>query len=168
MALTIGMALMGAMTAVRVASSIGQGYVQKAESDYNATVAEEQGKAIDFQADVDYAQFQRLKGKTLSTSIANVGAMGIGLGGSALAVMLDAQTQIGIDQAVSKFNIQQEKLYKTNEAKLLRIQGRGYRTAGYTNAFSSLLSGGAQYAHYAGIFNETFDDDQGAKKGGKA
>ena len=159
--MSFGAALL-AMSAVSAIASIGQGYVRKSEANYAATVSEEQAKSIQVAKEIDYGQYQRVKGQYLSKSIASIGASGQGLGGSSLAVMLDAQTQIGIDQAIGQFNYEQQRLYKTNEASAYRRAGRNYVTAGYTDAFSSLLMGASKYGLYKG-----FNTDQGAKNAGK-
>ena len=160
--MSFGAALL-AMSAVSAITSIGQGYVKRSEANYAATVSDEQAKSIDVAKGIEYGQYQRLKGKYLSKSVAAIGGSGIGLGGSALAVALDTQTQINIDQAIGQFNYEQEKLYKKNEANAYRRQGRSALSSSYTNAFSTMLMGGSQYAYYKGWLNT----DSGAKTAGK-
>jgi hypothetical protein len=137
-----------AMSAVQAVSQIGHGYAQKAENDYNATLLEGKANLIDTQKEIESGRYDRLKGQYLSKSIANVAASGIMPQGSALAVMLDAQTQINIDQAISKFNFDTEKSYTMSESEAQRRAGKSAVRGGYTNAFSSMLSGAANYAMY--------------------
>jgi len=142
--------LMFAMTAVQAVSQIGQGYAQQAEANYNATLLEGKANLIDFQKGIEHGQYQRLKGQTAATSYANMAGGGIMPSGSAMAVLIDAQTQIGIDQAIGQFNLEQEKTYTKAEADASRRQGKYAVRGGYSNAFSSLLSGASQYAAYKG------------------
>ena len=137
-----------AMSAVQGISQIGQGYAEKAEAKFNATLLEGKAKLIDEQSNIEQGQYQRLKGQYMSKSVANVAKAGIGLQGSALAVMLDAQTQINIDQAISKFNFEQEKNYTKAQASQQRRAGKQAVYSGYSNAFSSALTGVSNYALY--------------------
>lgn len=143
-----------AMTAVQAINSIGKGYAEKAEANYNATIFEGQANVVQAQKEIEYGQYQRQKGQVLAKSMARVGGAGIGLGGSAMAVMLDAQTQIGIDQAIGQFNLEQEKQFRLNQASQARRGGKAAVSAGYSNAFSSILTGASNYAMYKGSFDK--------------
>ena len=140
--------LLLAMTAVQAIAQLGQGKVAKAEADYNATLLEGKANVIGAQAEIEYGQYQRVKGQTMGKSVANVAASGIGLGGSAMAVMLNTQTQIGIDQAIGQFNFEQEKQFTLNEAEAMRRQGRQAVSTSRYNAFSTMLQGVSNYAMY--------------------
>lgn len=161
--------LIFAMTAVSAISQIGQGKAKQAEDNYNATLAENQANTIQAQSEIDYGQYQRQKGLVQSKSIANIAASGIQPTGSAMAVMLDAQTQIGIDQAISQFNYTQNKNYALNEASAYRRQGVANARSGYYNAFSTMLSGTYNYAMYNSvgqIKDRTFDSVVGKTPAG--
>jgi hypothetical protein len=76
--------------------------------------------------------------------------------------MLDAQTQINIDQSIAKFNKEQEKSYTQSQADAYRRQGKQSVSSGYSNAFSTILSGASNYAMYK--YGKTaFDTSSGAK-----
>ncbi len=137
-----------AMSAVQAASQIGQGYAQKAESKYNATLLEGKANLIEAQSDITNAQYEKTKGKYLSASMVGIAKAGIMPNGSAAAVMLDTQTQIGIDQAISKVNYQQEKNYTLAQAGQQKRAGRQAVYSGYSNAFSTMLQAGSNYAMY--------------------
>lgn len=139
-----------AMSAVKAITEIGQGKAQQAEANYNATLLEGKANMIGAQAEIDYGQYNRKKGKALSTSMATIAGAGIAPGGSAMAVMLDAQTQINIDQAIGQFNYEQEKQYTLNEASQARRKGNQAVSSGYSNAFSTMLQGASNYAMYKG------------------
>src|SRR5689334_18486080 len=100
---------MFALAAAQAVSQISQGYAQKAEAKYNATLLEGKANMIGAQEEIDSGRYDRMKGQYMSKSIANTAGAGIMPNGSALAVMLDTQTQINIDQAISKFNYEQDR-----------------------------------------------------------
>jgi len=152
-----------AMAGVQAVTQIAQSRAVKSEANYNASLYDNQAKLIDQQKSIEYGQYQRFKGDTMSKQTAKIAGMGIGLGGSAMAVMLDAQTQINIDQAIGQFNLEQEKQYAKNTAGAYRRAGKRAVSDGYTNAFSSLLTGASNYALYRG----GLDLNQGAKGAGK-
>lgn len=177
-----------AVTAAQAVSQISQGYVQNSEAKANASMVEDTGRynsallmgkadQIDIQGDIEQGQYTRLKGQYLSKSVAAVGKQGIGLQGSALAVILDTQTQIGIDQAIAKFNSTTDKNYtiaQANEATrsagvqadALRRGGSAAVRGGYTGALSSLMQGASTYAMYKMPLakNTTFDYSTAAGK----
>lgn len=153
-------AAMLAMSAVQGISQIGQGYSQKAEANFNATLLEGKKNLINEQESIEGGQYARLRSQYLSKSIANTAKAGIMPSGSALAVMLDTQTQINIDQAISKFNFEEEKNYTQAQANQQRRAGRQAVYSGYSNAFSTMLKGTSNYAFYKGTGkNTTFDSN---------
>jgi hypothetical protein len=157
----MGAAAILGLTAFQVASQVGQGYAQQAEAKYNASLLEGKAKLIDVQKEIEFAQYERMKNRMLSTSVANVAAAGLMPTGSAAAAMIDAQTNIGIDQAIGQFNFEQEKRYTLAEAAAIKRKGAQAVIAGYTNAFSTALKGGFMYGQQKGWFNT----DAGARTG---
>ena len=137
-----------AMSGAQAVSQIAQGYSQKAEANYNATLLEGKAQQIELARDIENAQYDRLKGKYMSKAVSNIAASGIGMQGSAVAVMIDTQAQISIDQAIANFGHTQEKNYTIAEANAQRRAGKAAVRSGYTNAFSTLLTGASNYAMY--------------------
>lgn len=146
-----------ATAAMNAVSQIGQGYAQSAEAKANASILEAQAGFIDVKKGIEFRQYERMKAKAMGTSMANIAASGLMPSGSPMAVVLDTQTQINIDQAIGQFNLEQEKQYKLSEAESYRRKGKLARTAGYMGAFSSLLQGASSYMQYKG----TFDSNMG-------
>lgn len=140
-----------ALSATSAIMSVKQGYAENKEANYNAGLIEQKKAAIDVQEGIEWGQYERLKGQTWSTSMSNVAGMGIRPTGSALAVMLNAQKQIMIDQVIGKFNYEQEKKYTQAEADAERRKGKRAITAGYAKGFSEILSGTYSYAKQAGM-----------------
>ena len=130
-----------ALTAVQAISSIKQGYDQKEESRYNADLLQGKAELVDVQKGIEFTQYERLKQKTWGTSMANTAAMGIQASGSALAVMLEAQKQIMIDQTIGQFNLEMSKRYTQAEKSSVERAGSRAVRQGYSNAFTSILSG---------------------------
>lgn len=139
-----------ALSAVQAVGQIGQGYAQKAEANANAELFRGKANLIDQQSQIESGQYDRKKSQVLSTSMANLGKAGIMPQGSPMAVMIDTQTQIQIDQAISKFNYAQEKQYANAQADQLKRQGRQAVYTGYSNAFSTALQGTSNYMMYKG------------------
>jgi hypothetical protein len=139
-----------ALTAAQAVSQISQGYAEKAEANYNANIMQQQAGMIDIQKDIEYGQYQRLKGRTMSTSMANVAKAGIMPQGSAMAVMVNTQAQIAIDQAIGQYNFNMEKNYKMAEADAMRRRGKLSMQAGWSNGFTTALKGYAGYKMYTG------------------
>lgn len=168
-----------AVAGAQAVSQIASGYAQNSEAQANASMVEDtgrynasllQGKAnlIDVQSDIEQGQYTRLKGQYASKSVANIAKQGIAPQGSAMAVMVNAQTQIGIDQAIAKFNSTTEKNYTIAEANdatrtaslqadALRRSGSASVRSGYSGALSSLLQGTSNYLMYKVPKNTTFD-----------
>lgn len=142
--------VMLAMSAVQAVSQIGQGYAQQAENKLNATLLEGKANLIDVQKGIEYRQYERLKAQTQATSMNRLAGSGLMPSGSPMAVMLDTQTQIGIDQAIGQFNLENEKRYTKAEADAQRRAGKRAVREGYTNAFSTMLQGVSNYAMYKG------------------
>lgn len=137
-----------AVTAASAVSQISQGYAQKAENNYNATLLEGKANLIDVQSDIERGQISRQAGQVASTSVANIGKQGIGLTGSALAVMVNTQKQYENDKILSDLNYKMEKNYTLSQADAQRRAGKTAVRSGYSGAFSSLLQGAANYASY--------------------
>lgn len=163
----------GAIFALSVAQAVGQisqGYAQKSEADYNATVSrnageyngamlDDKGRLLDLQESIDQGQRTRAAGRTEAQSTAIVAKQGGALEGSALAVMIRNQTESNLDAAISKLNFETDKNYTAAEAAAARREGNlkagAYSRAGdsavrsgYSGAFSSLLQGATTYAMY--------------------
>lgn len=151
-----------AMAATQAVVQISAGKAQQAEANYNATLLEGKAGLIDIEKGIEYGQYERLKARTTSTSLANIAKAGIMPQGSAMAVMLDTQKQINIDQAIGQFNLEQQKRYTIAEADQVRRAGKQAVYTGYSNAFSTLLSGASNYAMYKG-----FNLSAGATKAGR-
>lgn len=144
-------AVLLALTAVQAISQVSEGYALRDESELNATIIEGKAGLIDIQKGIEYGQYQRAKGLSLSEGMARTGGAGIKPTGSAMAVMLDTQRQMSLDQAVGQFNFEQEKRYTRAEAGAVRRGGARAVRAGYSNAFSTMLSGASKYAMYKGV-----------------
>jgi len=139
-----------ALSAVQSISQIKAGYEQKAEADLNATILAGEAGLVDVKKGIEAKQYDRAAGQAMSTGMARTAAAGLRPTGSAMAVMLDSQKQIQIDKAIGQFNLEQEKRYITNQASAYRRAGSAAVRSGYSNAFSTILSGAANYGMYKG------------------
>lgn len=161
-------ALVFSAAALQSISMVGQGYAEKAEAKYNAALYDEKAKMIDVQMGIKDAQYNRLKGKTASTSMANLARAGIMPTGSAAAAIIDTQAQIMLDQSYERYNLESEKNYTLSQASSERRRGRNAVRSGWTNAFTSVLSAGANYGMNQGMANKpTLMDTSSSTRAGK-
>lgn len=137
-----------AMSAVQAVGQIGAGYAQKAEADYNASVLESQEMLLNVEKDIEQGRFVRKKGQILGKSMTAAAGMGVVPEGSPLAAMISTQTQLNIDQAINNFNFEREKAYLRSQADSEKRRGKAARRAGWSNAFSTMLQAGSDYAMY--------------------
>ena len=149
------MGLETALLAMSVAQGYGQyeaGQIQKAESKANADIIEDQMKTIQMQADIDYGQYQTLKGKTLASSTATAAKMGVELSGSPslLAKMINVQKEIGIDQIVRKYKYTTDINNTKAKADMERRRGKMAAYEGMLKGFGTIAQGAANYAFYKG------------------
>lgn len=151
-----------AFTALQAVSQVSQGYAQKAEANFNASLLEGQARLIDVQKDIEAGQYKRMGGQAVSTTIARTAGAGLGFSGSPAAVAVATLKQIEIDKAIGQFNLEQQKNYKMAEASAQRRAGKYAVQSGWTNA---LITGAQGFASYklatTGMpKNTTFDSRQ--------
>jgi hypothetical protein len=156
---------MGALTAALIGSGIMQagsqiaaGKTAKYEYDINAIVAQQQADIAKYQADVFQAKkgfeeyrYNRQIAKYSGFIRSRTGKAGIEMSGSPLAFLLDTQTQLEMDKFTGQYNLETQRQFSLAEARNYQIASRNYRragkqalTAGYINAFSTLLQTGSQ------------------------
>ena len=148
---------MGAATAaivglglITAGAQLGQGEAAareaKYEGEYNATVYEQQAGMIDEQKKLEASQYDRAIRRARSTAISRTAGAGLELGGSPVAVMIDTETQLLLDQAIGQYNLEVRKTGALSSARYSRYSGkqgaRAAKAAGYSNAFSTMLSTG--------------------------
>jgi len=134
-----------ALSAVQSISQIGQGSAIKAEANANATLIEGKAGLIDIQKGIEKDQYTRQKGQVASQSVASTAGAGLMLSGSKLAIMLDTQKQLELDQAIGQFNFDQQKRFTLAEADSVRRTGAMAKKQANANAFSTALKGAYQY-----------------------
>jgi hypothetical protein len=111
-------------------------------ADYNAKVADIQGKSAQDAADLE-AEDRRKRGRALlGTQLATAGASGVALEGSPLLMMVDS----GVNEELEARRIQYKgylaALGAGSQAALSRYQGSQTARAGQIGAGTSLLRGG--------------------------
>ena len=137
--------VMGAM------SSAQQGADAKKEANYNANLIEQKAQLIDVQAAIENRQYERVKRQVGGKSVAMTAKSGLEFSGSPMAVYIDTQTQIEMDQAIGQFNYAQNKRFTMEEAAATRRFGKYQQNAYNAQAFTQLLStAGKAYDYYGG------------------
>ena len=147
-----GGASMGAASFVSSLASafmtIQQAKTAQAIGNYNAGIIENQLPWIDMQLDIAKEQYARKKNKLISSGTAQLGASGLKFSGSPLAYMLDAVTQIEIDEAITTANLEMNKVTVKAQAGQARVGGQRAMSAGRMNAYSEILKGTSDAALY--------------------
>ena len=115
------------------------------EAKYNAKIKEEQARMVEAQKGLEAYQYDRAMGRAGGTLRANVGRAGITMSGSPMAVWLDMETQMELDKAVGQYNLEYQKRFNISQAEGYYRQASNIKFQGYANAFSSLLTAGANY-----------------------
>jgi len=175
----IPMIMLAAGTAVKAISQIRQGQSRAAAEEYNAKVAEAEGRAtqtrgafqtktLQQQSDLEESKIAREKGKTLSTQRVKFLKSGVRLEGSPLEVMADTAAQFELDLSTQRYNTQiglEEIRYETDlgvsrsqsEATFRRLSAKRKEKTGYYKAGSTILSGGYQLAKSLGTLKSKKD-----------
>ncbi len=134
-----------------------QGVAAYQQSQYNAGIYEQQAEMVKAKKKIHDYQFNRQMGRADSAIIAQTAGKGLLFSGSPLAVLADNKSQMLFDKAIDDYNLDIEKYYALSGAQYQRMAGtsalnqaneaaRVSRSAGYTNAFSTILSAGSSYA----------------------
>jgi len=129
---------------MQAASGIKKSKELKAQSEYNAAIYQQQANMVEEQKGIEAYQYDRAINRARSTAIARTGKAGLLLSGSPLAVMIDTETQMQLDKSIGQYNLEVRKRYALSGSRETLRRGRsGSRMAlqaGYTNAFTTLLS----------------------------
>jgi hypothetical protein len=145
-----------ALSAVQAVGQIGQGKVAQAEANYNATLVQGKADMIGVSAEIQKGQDKRAAGLQLSSDISTVAGMGLMPSGSVMAHILDTQTQMEINQAITQFNYKQEQNATVAQAGEISRSGKLAVQTARADAFSTMLKGASNYAMY-NYKDTTFD-----------
>lgn len=119
----------------------------KQQSEYNATIYDQQAEMIKQQKKIGDRQFLREAAQVRGAIVARTAGKGFQLSGSPLAILADTESEMLFDKAIADYNLQINQNYAQSAATNTRQQGainaRLTRFQGYTNAFSTLLNTGA-------------------------
>ncbi len=140
----------------QVASGVSKSEEIKEQAEYNASIFEQQARMIEGQKGLESTQYDRAIRRTRSTAIARTAKSGLLLSGSPIASIIDAESQMRLDQSIGQYNLEVKKRYAISGAIETRRRGKiGSQTAiqaGYTNAFATLLKTGVS-AYAGGTFS---------------
>lgn len=122
----------------------------KREGEYNAQVYEQQAEMVVQKKKILEYQFNRQAGAMRGSMVAQTAGKGLALSGSPLAILIDNETQMQLDKNISDYNLDIERNYALSGANYYResadSKARLAKYTGYSNAFSTILSGGAELA----------------------
>lgn len=152
-ALMLGAGAFSATTQVMGANS--QAKSQQKQAEYNAQVMDQNAAQILEKKKIHDYQFARQAGFIRGSMVAKTAGKGLNLSGSPLAILADNETQMQFDKAIEDYNFELDRNYALSSATNTREQGainaRNTKMAGYSNAFSTLLSTGTNMALLGGV-----------------
>lgn len=115
--------------------------------DYNAQIYEQQAGMILEQKKLHNYQTSRAIGRAQGSILTQTAGAGLGFGGSPMAIAIDNETQMLLDQAVGNYNLDVQRNYALSAARESRYaanqQARLAKFKGNMNAFSSILNTGS-------------------------
>ncbi len=138
-----------ASTMASVGSAIYASQAAGAAQDYNAALAEAQGRQAQLAAEQEAKDRERRARYLLGQQLAATGASGVDTAGSPLLAMVDAGVQEDVEARRILYKGYLAASGARSDAALARYEADSTRTAGYINAGTSLLRGASNtYATY--------------------
>lgn len=114
--------------------------------EYNAQVYEQQANMILEQKKLQEYQTNRAIGRARGSMITATAGAGLNFSGSPMAIAIDNETQMLLDQAIGNYNLDVQRNYALSAARESRYaagqQARLVRSTANTNAFTTLLNSG--------------------------
>lgn len=143
--------LMAGAGAFSAATSLMAGNAQaknmQKQAAYNAEIYDQQAELIKEKKKITDYQFNRDAARVRGSIINRAAGKGLFLSGSPLSILIDNESQMQFDKAINDYNLDIETNYAKSGAGYMRETGRQQsrlaRFTGYSNAFSTLLSTGA-------------------------
>lgn len=121
----------------------------KQQGEYNAQVYEQQAGMIQEQKKLQEYQSIRARARMRGAGVARTAGAGFEFGGSPLALAIDNETQMLLDQAVGDYNYDVQTNYARSAATASRAnafqQAKLARSTSYSNAFSTALMTAGTY-----------------------
>lgn len=139
-------------TAISAYGSYASGRAQKKQAEANAQIAEADAKAAEQKAKYDEDLHRQRVRKILSSQRAAIGSSGVSVEGSPLLALEETAREGELDALAIRYGGDVSASRSRSEAALSRQEGRSAQRAGYIQAGSTLLTGGARaYGAYKGI-----------------
>jgi hypothetical protein len=140
--------VMGVAAAVGAAASIQSGQQQKAASQFNATVQQQNADAAIAQGDAEAARRDRLARIALGSGQASIGASGLKPEGSPLDLMESNAAQLEIQTLQAKYDAGLRARGYTVQSQLDTFTGDVAEQRGYMGAAQALLGGASSAYKY--------------------
>ena len=135
-------------TAASVAGSVYAAHQASQAAEYNAEVAQAQGKAA-MDAAAAEAEDQRRRARyILGTQLARTASTGLALEGSPLLVMVDSAAEAELEAQRTLYKGHLAAIGAQSRADLSRMEGRQRATAGYLHAGTTLLTNTSRIRAY--------------------
>lgn len=146
------MAMFAAMAAL-AGTQIAGGFAASRESKANADIYQQQAHQIDISKGIESLQYDVAKRQVSGKIRAGAAARGLEMSGSPMEVLLDNMTNLELDKSIGQYNLEVQKRQALTTASMYKRQAGNALFSGFSNAFSTLLSGSFDYASRKGLFN---------------
>ena len=127
--------------AMSAAGQAKSGKAMSAADNYNASIYDEQAKAVEQAAEFDVVKQKRAAERLAGTQRADYAGAGVVQSGTPLAVELQSASEAEMDMMITKWNAKVDAAKLRSGAALQRQYGAMAETAGNTQAMGTLLSG---------------------------
>jgi len=166
-----------ALAALSATTQIMAGNAANQQAKINAGMYEQQAGFIntqiglenelsDIQRDISLTEYRRAKSRMASSVTATAARSGVEMSGTPMAIMIENLTQMGIDEAITKFNyatkkasneynLKQQQIGMLSQASQTRYAGKIAKNQAYSNAFSTALQGAYTSASRMGSVSKT-------------
>lgn len=142
-----------AYSSIKSGNQQAKAYSQQAE--YNAQIYDQQAEMIQQKKKIQDYQANRQIARMKSSIVSKTAGKGLMLSGSPLAVMADTESQMLFDKAIGDYNLDIERNFAMSSASQTRYAGANQaklsKAQGYSNAFTTLLNTGTNFAIMRGF-----------------
>lgn len=138
-----------ALSAVSIATSLLGGLSSSkqlnANAKYNADILNQQASVVEAQKQVSAKQYATQKEQFTGEIIARTAASGLKFTGSPVDSLSASLTNLAIDQSMEQYNLEAQKQYYQNSAKLALQKGKQEGSKALFTGVGTALTQGADY-----------------------
>lgn len=145
--ISLGVGLLSSVQQQKAGQQNAEGLAYQGE--FNAQIYEQQAEMIKEKKKLNDVQFQRAVVRSRGAIVSRTAGAGFTFGGSPMAIAIDNETQMRLDNAVDNYNLDVEANFARSGAIYQRAtatqQVNLAKSTGNSNAFSTLMNTGSQF-----------------------